>query len=220
MKKGLKALLLVMCAIVLVVATVFTTLAFLQDTTQTITNTFTVGNVGIDLLEAKVDSYGEYLDASGKSSTTPYYQTETGNSFRVVPGESYKKDAIVRVEADSEKSYVFVKVDNKLPEGINLEVDDEWKSLTEDENNTVYYRIVENDATNVQDLQIFEFDESGYSVTVESNFITESLITEGASVNNLVEITAYAIQVEGIVEIDSKTEIQVAWDTVFAVQDT
>ena len=59
MKIRTKALLLVMCAVLLVVTTVMATLAFLTSTTKVVKNTFTVGNVVITLDEAPVDANGK-----------------------------------------------------------------------------------------------------------------------------------------------------------------
>lgn len=58
MKTRTKALLLTLCAALLVCATVLATMAFLTAK-DAVTNTFTVGNVAITLDEAKVDVYGE-----------------------------------------------------------------------------------------------------------------------------------------------------------------
>ena len=52
MKAGTKGLVLSLCAVLLVVATVFSTAAFLTSQDQ-VTNTFTVGNVKIALDEAR-----------------------------------------------------------------------------------------------------------------------------------------------------------------------
>ena len=57
MKTARKAILLVLCVILLVVASVMGTLAYLTDT-EAVTNTFTVGKVGITLDETDVDETG------------------------------------------------------------------------------------------------------------------------------------------------------------------
>ena len=106
MKKSVKALLLVMCAIVLVCATVFTTLAFLQDSTRTITNTFTVGKVVITLDEAKVDEYGVPVSPAERVKT---------NEYKLIPGKTYTKDPIIHVDDESEKCWLFVKIENGIP---------------------------------------------------------------------------------------------------------
>ena len=75
MKKKLTTVL----AIVLVVAlSVAGTYAYLTDKTATIKNTFTVGNVNIDLTEG------------------------TGEFYKMVPGTTIEKNPKVTVEADSE----------------------------------------------------------------------------------------------------------------------
>ena len=56
MKKS-KAILMALCAVLLVAASVMGTLAYLTST-DTVTNTFTVGNVQIKLDEAKVNEEG------------------------------------------------------------------------------------------------------------------------------------------------------------------
>ena len=57
MKKKTKALMLVLCAVLLVTASVLGTMAYLTSTDQVV-NTFTVGKVAITLDEAQVDLDG------------------------------------------------------------------------------------------------------------------------------------------------------------------
>ena len=59
-KKVLKASLLSLCAVALVVCSVLATLAFLADSSA-VSNTFTVGNVGIDMKETAVDENGKVI---------------------------------------------------------------------------------------------------------------------------------------------------------------
>lgn len=104
MKTTKKALLLALCAVLLVVSTVFATLAYLTSTTDVVTNTFTVGNVKITLDEAKVDLYGE------KDGTTRV----TENTYKLIPGHEYTKDPMIHVVAGSEECYLFVKVTDEI----------------------------------------------------------------------------------------------------------
>jgi len=97
MKTMKKALLFMLCAALVVSATVFGTLAYLTDT-ETVTNTFTVGKVYIDLDEAKVNPDGTY--------TTDHDNRVKENAYHLLPGHTYYKDPTVTVEADSEESYV------------------------------------------------------------------------------------------------------------------
>lgn len=100
MKKS-KVLLTLMCAVALVVTSVFGTLAYLQDA-EKVVNTFTVGNVQIKLDEKDI-------------TKTDGTRTEEGNDYHLLPGHVYDKDPTVTVLEDSENSYVrmLVTVDYK-----------------------------------------------------------------------------------------------------------
>ncbi len=89
MKTRTKAALLASGAVLLVAGSVLGTLAYLTDSESAV-NTFTVGNVSIDLAETDVDGDGDPLK----------------NEYRLVPGEEYVKDPTVTVNAGSENSYV------------------------------------------------------------------------------------------------------------------
>ena len=104
MKTRSKALLLTLCAVVLVVATVFGTMAYLTSTDE-VNNTFTVGNVEIKLDEAKVDANG--------GAVTPAERVKA-NTYKLMPGHPYTKDPTVHVTANSEDSWIFVKVENGI----------------------------------------------------------------------------------------------------------
>lgn len=100
MKTKSKALLLTLCAVLLVAASVMETMAYLTSTDE-VNNTFTVGNVKITLDEAKVDTDG-----------TPAAPAERvkANSYKLLPGHTYTKDPTVTVIKGSESSYVRMKV--------------------------------------------------------------------------------------------------------------
>ena len=100
MKTRSKALLLTLCAVVLVVATVFGTMAYLTSTDE-VKNTFTVGKVAIKLDEAKVDENGV--------AVTPAERVKA-NTYKLMPGHTYTKDPTVTVLSGSENSYVRMKV--------------------------------------------------------------------------------------------------------------
>ena len=108
MKRTKKIVTLAMAMVLLVCTTVMATLAYLQDETEVVKNTFTVGNVVIDLDEAAVDEYGEqeYKD----DAKTEIADRVKANEYKLIPGHTYLKDPTVHVETDSEASYVFMKV--------------------------------------------------------------------------------------------------------------
>lgn len=96
MKTGKKALLMTLCAVLLIVASVMGTVAYLTSS-DTVTNTFTVGNVKITLDEARVDEYGV--------AASPAVRVDA-NTYKLLPGHEYTKDPTVTVIKGSEKSYI------------------------------------------------------------------------------------------------------------------
>lgn len=107
MKK--KSILVAAIAVMLVAALVVGgTLAYFTDKTETVKNTFTVGNVAIDLKEP---SWKE------------------NESHTLLPGASYAKDPTITVKEGSQDAYVFLKLDlNKYVSLINLMGVDAYKN--------------------------------------------------------------------------------------------
>lgn len=95
MKKAKKVLLLVLCAALLVGASVMGTLAYLTSQDEVVNN-FSVGQVKITLDEAPVNDNGEKL--SGDRVQT--------NDYHLLPGHEYSKDPQVHVTKGSEDCYV------------------------------------------------------------------------------------------------------------------
>ena len=100
MKTRRNALLLTFCAVLLVVASVMGTIAYLTST-DAVKNTFTVGNVSIKLDEAKVTEDGKPVEGADRVQE---------NNYKLLPGLTYTKDPTVTVENGSEESYVRMKV--------------------------------------------------------------------------------------------------------------
>lgn len=105
MRTKTKALALALCAVLLVVTTVFVTMAFLTSK-DSVKNTFTVGKVTITLDEADVKSDGTY--ESNKEA-----RVDT-NEYKLIPGHTYIKDPTIHVADDSEECWLFVTVKNGL----------------------------------------------------------------------------------------------------------
>ena len=179
MKTRTKALLLALSAVLLVVSTVFATLAFLTSQTDVVKNTFTVGNVTITLDEADVDD------------STPDKDRDTANKYHLVPGRICEKDPTVHVGEKSENCFVYVKVENGI---LGYEADDAqvasiakqmetlgWLPLA-GEANVFYYQYV---AGANQHLPVFRQFKIAGNADVEA--IKDKEIT----------IVAYAIQAEG-----------------------
>lgn len=103
MKTKSKALLLALCAVLLVAASVLGTMAYLTSQAE-VTNTFTVGSVSITLDEAPVDANGK--ETTGARVTT--------NSYKLMPGHEYDKDPTIHVAAGSEDCWLFVQITDEI----------------------------------------------------------------------------------------------------------
>lgn len=104
-KTKTKALLMSLCAVLLVAASVLGTMAYLTDS-KDVKNTFTVGNVAIKLDEAKVDDMGNLV----KNQDGTLVNRVTENDYKLLPGHTYVKDPTVTVLTPSVASYVRMKV--------------------------------------------------------------------------------------------------------------
>lgn len=95
------------------------TIAYLTDKTETITNTFTVGNVDITLTEEGAK--------------------DNAQDFHVYPGEVKDKIAYVEVEEGSENCFVYVKAEAENMENIiSWDMSDDWTLVT-GEDDVWYY---------------------------------------------------------------------------------
>jgi len=98
-----KVFALTLSAAALVAASVFGTMAYLTDN-ESVTNTFTVGKVGLTLDEADVKPDGT-LDTNARVQE---------NEYHLLPGYTYTKDPTIHVSDDSEECYLFVIVENGI----------------------------------------------------------------------------------------------------------
>lgn len=98
MKK--KILVACLCVALAVLTVAGTTLAYLTSK-DTVTNTFTVGNVKITMDEAKVTTDGTPVVGADRVKA---------NDYKLMPGHTYTKDPTVTVVKGSEEAYVRLKV--------------------------------------------------------------------------------------------------------------
>lgn len=128
MNKLSKTLLLVLCAALLVTASVMGTLAYLTSSTDPVINTFTMGNVGITLNEAKVTPYG-----------VPDGDTRVmANTYKLIPGHTYMKDPTIHVNSLSEDCWVFMKLSNGLGNAAIINISDGWTKIAEADDGIIY----------------------------------------------------------------------------------
>ena len=170
MKKKLTTVL----AIVLVVAlSVAGTYAYLTDKTGPVVNTFTVGNVNIDL-------------------------TETTTDYKMIPGMTIHKDPMVTVKENSEDCWLFVKVEKSanFDSFLKYDMDDGWTALPNVDG--VFYRPVEAGAAD-QDFAVLAND----TVTVKPDVTKDMMdaIDNGTAAKPTLTFTAYACQADGFTSV-------------------
>ena len=209
MKTRTKALLLVMSALLLIVSTVFATMAYLTSKTGVITNTFSVGNVSITMDETLVNEYGKYCKLSGTDLVEVATKAEAGraqaNSYKLIPGHTYTKDPTIHVADKSEPCYLFIKVVNDIIdiEAAGKTVNDQilakgWTVISTSGNVTIYGKATAIDARGgAVDVATFE--------TI--NIATNADLTGYAG--KTVTIQACAIQADGFADMNA------AWTTGF-----
>lgn len=149
-------------------------LAWLTAKTNSVVNTFTVGDINIDLTES------ENLD------------------LKMVPGKTITKDPKVTVEKGSEASWLFVKVEKstnaKFDDFMTYEMADGWTAL-EGQDGVFYREVAALTGTGADDMS-FE--------VIKNNTVTVKAVVTKTMLNGLtaetyptLTFTAYAIQKDG-----------------------
>jgi len=96
------------------------TFAYLTAETEEVTNTFTIGDIGLELAESEVerDEDGVYVDADGDE-----VWDASGNAYYdIVAGETVYKDPTATVKAGSVDCYLFITV--AYTDQVEIEVDE------------------------------------------------------------------------------------------------
>ena len=180
MKK--KLLSIALATIVAVMAISGASLAWLQDTTDPVTNTFTKGLVDIDLFEHVYQP---------ESNTLGDGKVMENANYKMIPGKELPKDPTVVVKANSEACYVFIKVEeiNDVETFLSYSIDDSvWTKLTGYEG--VYY--VEVNTLTTQDTEYNVL--TNKKVTVNEEVEMSDMDTLDGTNNPQLKFTAYAIQ--------------------------
>lgn len=207
MKTAKKAMLMTLCAIILVVATVFGTMAYLTSTDKVV-NTFTVGNVAIKLDEAKANTDGSLVTGADRVKA---------NSYKLLPGHTYNKDPMVTVLNGSEASYIKMTVTFSKASALDAIFAPTGADLTSifngyDSTNWIYK---DNTKDATADTRTYEFwykeaigaskadvalEALFDSITVPGTITKEQLATiEGMTIT----VNAYAIQADGFDDADA-----------------
>lgn len=178
--RSFRGLVLVLALALIVGVAGGATFAWLTAKTDPVVNTFTYGDINIDLEET------------------------TGDSYKIIPGVDIAKNPTVTVKAGSEACWLFVKVEEedwptltyvdgeKPVRKVNYDIADGWtKGDGTNIPANVYYReVAANDAN--QEFPVLKDNK----ITV-SNTLTKIDI-KGLSATPKLSITAYAIQKDGM----------------------
>ena len=190
----MKAPLIVLCALLLVVASVMGTLAFLTSTTDVVKNTFSVGDVKITLDEAKVT-----LDGVQDGDTRV-----TENNYKLMPGHAYLKDPTIHVDANSEDCWLFVEITNEIAaiedaKTIETQMGEKgWTLVTGTEN--IYWHAVASKGDNIVVFDSFKIKDDVANNTL-ADYAGKTIVVKG-----------YAVQADGF---DTAAE---AWAATFGAQ--
>lgn len=170
MKK--KTLIIAVAAVLVCCCIAGSTLAWLVAETQTVTNTFTVGNINIDLAESD------------------------NLNLKMVPGSPIPKDPTVTVVGGSEACWLFVKIEKStnFDDFMTYTVADDWTALSGESG--VYYRAV-GASDSDQPFAVL----TGNKVTVKDS-VTKAQMDALTTSGNLptLSFTAYAVQKENVTD--------------------
>lgn len=193
-KLGAKTIALILVVVMIGGVTIGGTFAWLITETDPVVNTFTYGDINITLTETDTG------DNDGNDNT---------NDYIMIPGKTITKDPKVTVQAGSEESWLFVKVEksDNFDDFMSYDIENGWTPLTDSEGKEitgVYYREVTK-TTDAQKFNVIKDD----NVTVSGDVTKEALNALTEETYPTLTVTAYAVQRDAdIQELDT---VQEAW---------
>ena len=185
----MKKTLTVLLALVLVIAmSVAGTMAYLTSS-DSVTNTFTVGNVKITLDEADVNEYGQKLNKDGQVAQDGDTLAERvkANEYKLIPGHPYTKDPTIHVDSKSEDCWLFVKVEDGLAA---IEADTTIAAQLTAKGWTAV-----SGATNVYAYKAIAH--AGENISVFDSFTLKGDAVVSNYAQAQIKVTAYAVQADG-----------------------
>jgi hypothetical protein len=194
-----KAIVAIVAAVVMLCGMIGGTLAWLIDKTDAVVNTFTYGDINIKLDETILDANGNTVDTDNDGTPD---RGESGNVYKMIPGQTITKDPILTVDADSEDCYVFVKLvestNAKFGDFMTYEIDPAWAALAGVDG--VYYRVVsaETDLA-AGDLAMNVIKDK--TVTVKDTVTKEMLNNLTDTTYPTLTVTGYAVQQAGMADV-------------------
>lgn len=200
---GLRLFLSVLALALVFCCSVGGTLAWLTAKTDPVVNTFTIGDINIDLWEPKYDQATNELDEDTKVKN---------NTYKIVPGSVLPKDPYIEMKAGSEPCWLFIKMEKKnFIEGISYgTIWHGWTALP-GETDVFYCKYTPDTFAKFFDANgVAKGDEIPFfavpEITISGEITKENL----QAIDGTVELnfTAYAIQYSGF------NTVQAAWKEV------
>lgn len=198
------ALMLVVC-----IASIGGTIAWLTDKTEAVTNTFSPSNIDIWMTET----------VEGQTQTTQNDQVITNDTYKMVPGTELDKDPKVFVAAASEDCWVFIEVAESanLSNYISYNVNSGWTKLGTSGKKSYYYRECLNGAR-AEGYPVIGYTPVGGTFTDNKVFVNTSVTKEmmdalaNGTSNPSLSFKAAAVQKANIAE--NAASITSAWNEV------
>lgn len=208
-----RIILTAVAALLLVVMAVGGTIAYLQDSSEVVTNTFKGSELAIEMWESPLKT-GDYYDGKTIDTTAEDVQAET--NYKMVPGVTLQKDPYAVVAKGSEPCYVFVVVtktndfDKYMTEKYNTA---DWMPVPGYTNVWAYKTEVDALAAEQETSSILAAD----AIKVNTNLSNKDLELTEATYPTL-SFKAYAIQSKYLMETEYTMEANAA--AIFALLGT
>ena len=169
-----KSIILTTMVVIVLVAIVGTTVAWLTSRTSFLDNTFTYGEIQISIVESSTDDGDDDVNT---------------NNYVMMPGVEIPKDTRVIVAQNSEDCWLFIKIikENDFDEYMTYSLEDTWTELEGYEG--IYYTKVDKKSTE-QSFNIIKGNV--ISVKPELTYADIKHMTENSFPT--LEIKAYAVQ--------------------------
>ena len=175
---GMKTFVAMLALVLVIGCAVGGTVAWLVSSTNAVVNTFTYGDINIELTETKPEN----------------------RQAKIIPGVDIEKDPKVTVKANSEACWLFVKVEEAgtfVTGKVTYSIATGW---TQGDGTkipaNVYYREVDA-ATTDQEFNVLKDNK----VTVSENLTKEDI--KDIATQPKLTFTAYAVQKDGIADVDT-----------------
>lgn len=185
--KKYKLIALILSAALLLTGIAGGTIAWLVDKTEPVVNTFTYGDINIDLEETPTPDDDDNPDT---------------NEYEMIPGEEITKDPKVTVNVDSVASWLFVKLTKSanFDDFMEYDIADGWTQLLDDQGNAVpgvYFREVNETVSEDVVYEVIKDNKVRVKGTVTKEMLN-ALDPEGAAATYpTLTVTAYAVQRSG-----------------------